>query len=61
MKVEKIPGVFPAIEIERDDDGWAKKIVVKGIYDELVVEATGANDPSPWLNIQFNGEDLSVG
>jgi hypothetical protein len=59
--VTRIPGVFPIVEIERDVDGWAKVVTITGTMDKLVITAKGdsGNDLS-WLDVEFNGEDMSV-
>ncbi len=59
--VEQIPGVFPFINIERDEDGWAKKVTITGISDTLVIEAK-ADAPlsAAWVDVRLNGEDYSV-
>ena len=58
--VERIPGVFPIIEIERDADGWARKVRVKGVMDELVITAMISNTPNPWLDVKLNGEEYTI-
>lgn len=59
IKVERIPGVFPIVEVERDVSGLPKKVTVKGVMDtlEIVAHAT----PNAWLEVKQNGEDLTYG
>lgn len=59
-KVKRIPGVFPTIEIEYDEDGWARKVIVAGVMDELEIVAMGDATPNRWLDIKFNGEDMTL-
>ncbi len=61
-RTEKIPGVFPTIEIERDELGFAQTVTIKGVMDELVVTARCIDSQlTPWLDIKFNGEDKTYG
>ena len=58
--VTRIPGVFPAIEIERDELGYAQTVTIKGVMDELVVTARCIDSRlTPWLDVKFNGEEYT--
>ena len=58
--VTRIPGVFPFVDIEYDENGWARKVTVKGTMDELVVEARSDATLTPWLDVKFNGEEKTL-
>ena len=54
---ERIPGVFPLIEIERDSSGYAQKVKVTGTFDVLEIRAMGTTYGTRWLDVKLNGEE----